>query len=624
MTLEILLSHPAVQALGRALLHFIWQGSLLAALLWVVKTWAPPTAARLRYAAASSIMLAMPLVLVVTAAKGSFHGGLRSTPASAARASQRAGDSVSVPPQGIRYTDPPGTPGIGISGWVVCIWITGVLLFALRAAGGWLGAQRLKRGLGSVSAELEDMLRDLKFRLGISAPVRLCTSALVRVPTAIGWIRPYVLLPVTALTGLSEPQIGAILAHELAHIRRRDYLMSLLQTAVETALFYHPAVWWVGKQMRLEREHCCDDIAVEICGNALQYATALAEMEQIRSGVPEPALAATGGELLGRIRRLLGKEKNAWPDRAPRSLGSMAAAAIVSLGLAVTTIFSLRAAPQDQPRTGSAKPVDSTRPAFEAASIRPHSNATGRDLRFEPTPGGRFTSTAPLRWVIAWAYGVFAVNHNFRLTGGPDWINGAEGVYDIEATGTIPEGLSTSAHDERMRLMVQALLADRFKLAVHRETKEMTVYALVVGKGGPKLQKADIEEKDCAQPPPAPPSTDGTPMPRACHQFNGGRGRGLHGRAVDMGDVVQDVENWTDRPFIDKTGIKGLYRIQTQPWLPMEVGPAPPPGTKQDGIDVADLPTIFTVFEGLGLKMESQKATIDVYVIDHVERPSEN
>jgi uncharacterized protein (TIGR03435 family) len=178
-----------------------------------------------------------------------------------------------------------------------------------------------------------------------------------------------------------------------------------------------------------------------------------------------------------------------------------------------------------------------------------------------------------------------------------------------------------------MRLMVQALLADRFKLAIHRESKEMPVYELVVQKGGPKLQPADIQEKDCPEvstiQPSAPSAT--TPMPVLCHTFNGGQGRGLHGRAVDMSDLVSHVENSTGRPLLDKTGIKGLYRIETRAWLPLGLTQALPPGAKaEDGSLFADLPTLFEVFEGLGLKMESKNDTVDVYVVDHIERPSAN
>ena len=107
----------------------------------------------------------------------------------------------------------------------------------------------------------------------------------------IGWLRPVILFPASALTGLSAEQLEALLAHELAHIRRYDYLVNLLQTTVETLFFYHPAVWWVSAQVRQEREHCCDDLAVAACGDVLTYARALTALEQLRGS--EPQLAAS-------------------------------------------------------------------------------------------------------------------------------------------------------------------------------------------------------------------------------------------------------------------------------------------------------------------------------------------
>lgn len=187
--------------------------------------------------------------------------------------------------------------------------------------------------------------------------------------------------------------------------------------------------------------------------------------------------------------------------------------------------------------------------------------------------------------------------------------------------GAVPAGRSDKARRNRARLMLQTLLADRFKLAIHRETKEMPVYALVVSKSGPKLQKAAIEEKDCPD-----SSATSSPAPIVfCHDISGGRGRGIHGQAVDVSDLASFVENWTDRLLVDKTGLKGLYHIETTGWAQMAPGPPPSLGAKdEDGTDLADVPTILEVFERLGLKMEPQKGLADVYVIDHVEKPSEN
>ena len=189
-------------------------------------------------------------------------------------------------------------------------WLIGVAMLSLRLLTGWLWVQRLRtHGVAEASEACRTMTRRLARRLHISRAVTLLESSLVDVPTVIGFLKPVVLLPASALGGLAPHQLEAILAHELAHIRRHDYLVNLLQTLVETVLFYHPAVWWLSRRIRIERENCCDDLAVSLCGDPVAYALALADLEALRSG-PAPdhhiAMAATGGSLLQRVRRLLG------------------------------------------------------------------------------------------------------------------------------------------------------------------------------------------------------------------------------------------------------------------------------------------------------------------------------
>ena len=344
MTIEMFLLHPMVQALGWSLLHFLWQGALLALALGMFLWIAPASAARRRYAAAASALLLMPAMLAITVLRGFVP---RTPPIATAPPLYL---SPSLPLGGILIAPAPSHPGIGISGWAVGLWLLGVLLLSVRAAGGWMRAQRLTRRVGPTTAGLEQMLDTLKRRLRVSAPVRLCASALVEVPTVIGWLRPYILLPVTALTGLNDSQIAAILAHELAHIRRHDYIVNLLQTVIETVFFYHPCVWWVSKQIRQEREHCCDDIAVAIAGSPAEYAAALAELEQIRGA--ELALAATGGDLLHRIRRVLGQPPS--QSRVSSSLGTLAAAIVV---------LSLAFAPSVHSQAQTPAPVPAPKPA---------------------------------------------------------------------------------------------------------------------------------------------------------------------------------------------------------------------------------------------------------------------
>jgi GWxTD domain-containing protein len=153
---------------------------------------------------------------------------------------------------------------------------------------------------------LRELFVQVGQRLKITQTVGIVYSAAVQVPTVIGWLRPMVLIPLSALVGLSTSQLQALLAHELAHVRRNDYLVNILQSVVETLLFYHPAVWWISKQIRKERENCCDDLAVAVSGDSLGYAKALSRLAEQSSSLPVVALGADGGVLTARIKRLLG------------------------------------------------------------------------------------------------------------------------------------------------------------------------------------------------------------------------------------------------------------------------------------------------------------------------------
>jgi hypothetical protein len=212
--------------------------------------------------------------------------------------------------------------------------VAGVGLLSVRVLGGWLVVQRLKRSGRALSHDSwHQAAGRLCRRMRIWLPVRLCESALVDVPTVIGWLRPVVLLPASTLVGLSPAQLEALLAHELAHVRRLDYLVNLAQTFGETLLFYHPAVWWVSHRMRVEREHCCDDAAVAVCGDAVGYARALAELEELRAIAPSLAVAASGGSLWRRVARLVGGPPAHFSRSSRWVAGLFALATLTALGL---------------------------------------------------------------------------------------------------------------------------------------------------------------------------------------------------------------------------------------------------------------------------------------------------
>nr|ACH59003.1 peptidase [uncultured bacterium BLR5] len=190
--------------------------------------------------------------------------------------------------------------------WLSVAWFFGVLGLTARVTGGMIYTQRLIRChtqlFGSYWTE---RLKHVSKRLRLSRSVRLLESSVVKVPTTIGWWRPVILVPGSVLSGLTPQQLELILAHELAHIRRHDYLINLFQVLVETLLFYHPAVWWISKQVRNERELVCDDMAVSVGGDPITYARALAKIERLRRETPVWALAADGGRLSKRIVRLI-------------------------------------------------------------------------------------------------------------------------------------------------------------------------------------------------------------------------------------------------------------------------------------------------------------------------------
>jgi uncharacterized protein (TIGR03435 family) len=258
----------------------------------------------------------------------------------------------------------------------------------------------------------------------------------------------------------------------------------------------------------------------------------------------------------------------------------------------------------------------SAAPTFSAASIKANPSTVPGPLGWQFLPGGRLRiQNMPLYMIVATAYNV--PFQSSRLTGGPDWIRGQR--FDIDATaepGAIPTGASADERDKAMRTMLQALLAERFHLKIRRELKDQPVYAIVVGKGGPKLKAAEIGEKDC--------ETDAA-KDIDCHNFHGGRGRGLHAKAANIADLALFVSNWTDRPLVDKSGLTGMYQFETRGWANIAPGPAPAPGTvAEDGQDAASLPTVFTLFADMGLKLDPQRAPVEMFIIEGVERPSEN
>ena len=271
--LETWVATPLAWAVGWTLLHSLWEGAIISAAL--VATLVAMRSPRARYGAACVAMLVMlggfALTLVRMMPEGT-HG-------------TRSVTTPPFPAWNVRTgMDAPGpsNPGLAVvAPWLTPFWIAGVWIFYLGHVASWTSVCRLRRrGVCCASEPWHKRLADLSAQLRLSRPIRLLESCLIDAPIVIGHFRPVILMPIGLLAGLPAGQIEAILLHELAHIRRYDYLVNVLQRSVEGLLFYHPVVWWISRVIRTERENCCDDVAVAMSGNAHEYAVALAALNK--------------------------------------------------------------------------------------------------------------------------------------------------------------------------------------------------------------------------------------------------------------------------------------------------------------------------------------------------------
>jgi beta-lactamase regulating signal transducer with metallopeptidase domain len=336
MTLLSFLSADTVHDIGWTLMHFLWQGLVLAAALELILSFAHSANVRHNWALGTLVLMMLaPVVtfLALHAQDSVFDAnGAVLTPSAGARVPL----DLIVNPVAATWID-----------WLVLLWLSGVAVLSLRAFGGWVLVEILRRRDTEVlPADLMERCRVLQQQLQVMRPVRFLQSLRISMPVVVGWFQPVILIPVSAIAGLAPQQLDALILHELAHIRRHDAFINALLLAAETLLFYHPAVWWVSRRIRIERENCCDDLAVARCGDAALYVEALASLEAGR--LPPGVALAVGGRLKDRAARLLGV-----PSQTRRySLGAIMGLVAVSLvAVSVAMAQPGTVAPAETPAT---------------------------------------------------------------------------------------------------------------------------------------------------------------------------------------------------------------------------------------------------------------------------------
>jgi bla regulator protein blaR1 len=467
------------------------------------------------------------------------------------------------------------------------VWACGFVAIAMMRFRGW---RRIQAAVDSSTP----------MNILGTMPVR-CSPGLLE-PGVVGVFRPILLLPAGIVERLKPAQLEAILAHELCHVRRRDNLTSAIHMMVEAIFWFHPLVWWIGARLVEERERACDEAVISRGNAPHDYAEGI--LSVCKNYVESPlscVSGVTGADLKKRIHAIL-------TGRMARKLTFAKKLALALSGIAALGAPILLG-------------IAGTPPKFEAVAIR--SCEAFRRRPVPDSPERLLSGCTTVERLIQQAYGVFPNGHTNRLssvtvTGGPAWTR--SDFYEIEAKA---EG--HPSHATMNGPMLQELLQDRFKLKIHRETREVPVYRLTVAKGGPPLQRfqGSCVAWDFDNPPahPAPPAE------RCGRARRTSNGTALE--AATMTDLCYFLLVTLDRPVIDETGIRGRFNFHLE--LPAEAigdlvhrphGSAALSNPAAPATDPSLISAIKSAVQKLGLNLEPAKGPGEFLAIDHIERPS--
>jgi bla regulator protein blaR1 len=499
--------------------------------------------------------------------------------------------------------------GMTASALLWTVWGAGALLCLLPVLAATWHLLALRRS-GSSCARGDALARKLSAEAGLHRSIAVQVHESIPGPMTYGTLRPVILLPLDA-ESWSDDALSRAMIHELEHVRRGDWLSQYMARIVGALYWFHPLVWMAWRRLSLEAERACDD-AVLRRSEATAYARQLVLLaERLASTATPPLLAmAACRDLSTRVRAVLdGAQARGRAGVLP------VATAIVVAALFIAAVAPLRAVRQVQALSNGAQQPPL---AFETASVKP--NKSGDEERFTRVdPGGGLTVVnMQLRELITWAYQI----QSFQLEGGPGWI--ASDRFDILAKPE-REVPSTGEQDPR-RMMLRTLLADRFKLVMHKETKELPIFELVLarqdGKLGPQLRPAAV---DCAARAAAaragtPPPSSGPPGPGFCGTTM--NPVSVRGGGATMAMLASLLERAAKRLVIDRTGLKGNWDL--------EVNYTPdrsqlPPGVELPSSIDPNGPSLFTALEEqLGLKLRPARGPVEVLVIDSVQQPTPN
>jgi len=560
----------------------LWQSTLFAGVAWLLTLALRKNRARVRHWlwSAACIKFLIPFSVLI-ALGGQIH--LRNAPTTIASNVYVVVDQVSQP-----FTAPvvavavPPAPSL-LPAVLLSIWACG---FIGITCAWWVRWRRIRNAVRAGSP------------LHLELPIKARSSPTLLEPGVFGIFRPVLLLPEGIFDRLTPAQLQAVIAHELCHVRHRDNLIAAIHMFVETVFWFHPLMWWIGKRMVEERERACDEEVLREFGEPKAYAEGILNVCKLYVESPLTCVSGvTGANLKKRIEAIMTNRIGLRLNFAKKA----ALAATVTAALAMPIVVGMM----------HAQSSDAASPRFEVASIKVSKDpAPGGNI--EVTPGRFRGKDLALQWLILTAYRIKSGNLSGDL---PNWTISER--YDVDAK------TEDASSEDRILLALQTLLQDRFKLRLHREMKEQTVYFLTIGKNGIKMPTGSC----------VPVKKD---FPNECWSQGGdGLIHTLDWRGASMSDpagiayrsLAAQLSSIVKRPVIDKTGLTGTFDVHLR-WardpeptgirLPNDSA-APTPSAEPDG------PSIFDAMqEQLGLKLESGRGPVEYLIVDHVERPSAN
>ena len=594
------------------LANHLWQSTLFAVCAALLTLALRRNSAHTRYRlwlVASAKFLVPFSLLVDVASRFGRHPAAAIMPAALPPMIQRASEPFRLPASLVTVPAAQAAAPSALPAILCTVWAVG---FAILAFSWWRRWRNLSAAVRTARA------------VDLPIAVQVMSSPAFPEPGVFGILRPVLLLPEGIINQLTAPQLESVLAHELCHIRRRDNLASAMHMVVEAVFWFHPLVWWLGGRLIGERERACDEEVLRMGNEPAAYAEGILRVCELYLESPLPCVAGvTGANLRTRIEEIMARRIALNLDSRRKLLLALAGICVVAGPLLVGLS------------------ADSPGQKFEVASIRPCGDAgKGRgDTKMGPaggspvvSPGRLNTGCAllaanyPMSGLIQLAYGRLKLGFpppplgsTLPVSGGPPWIYSES--YVINAQTAVKAGAEAMEGP-----MLQALLEDRFRLKVHRETRQVPVYALMLAKGGAKLEQ--VAQGSCV-----PPDNSTWPMPALptgkhyCVSRGAGGRKGpntmIHEDEATVDYICKMLQLVMGRPVVDKTGLTGLYKFDLEFAIDQST-PGVMGAEYAQPSDDPPAPSIFTVMQRLGLKLEATKGPRDFLVIDHVERPTAN